>query len=107
MPGNTFNEVIFHGVIFGISYLALDWLLEPKTIPRPKDRSLGLTDVLLEINKNMILRLKDREEELSQCEEELSQCEEKLSQCEEELSQCEEKLSRCEEELSQCKAAVN
>ena len=86
MPGNTFNETIFYGVIVGISYLALDWLLESKTIPRPKDRSLDLTDILLE-------RLKDREEELSQCEEELSQCEEELSQC--------------KEKLSQCKAAVN
>ena len=28
MPGNTFNETIFYGVIVGISYLAFDWLLK-------------------------------------------------------------------------------
>ena len=96
MSVETFNQAIFEVVIFGITYLTLDSLFVPKTekkIPRPKDSSL-------ERSKNIISRLKDREEELSQCEEELSQCEEKLSQCEEKLSQCEEKLSQCKEALN-------
>ena len=86
MPGYTFNEAIFHGVIFGISYLSFDWFLGTKPIPQPKDSFMDLADFLYE-------KIKNREEEFSQCEE-------KLSQCEEELSQCKEKLS-------QCKAAVN
>ena len=74
MPGYTFNEVIFHGVIFGISYFAFDWFLGSKTIPQPKDSFLGSNplpqpkDSFMDLADFLYEKIKNREEEFSQCE---------------------------------------
>ena len=62
MPGNTFYETIFNGVIFGIAYFAVDWLLK-----------------LADDQEEMLSQLEELEEKISQCEEKLSQCKEAVN----------------------------
>ena len=70
MPGNTFYETIFNGVIFGsffgIAYFAVDGLLK-------------LADDQIKLNKKLVSQLKGYKEELLQCEEKLSQCKEAIN----------------------------
>ena len=70
MPGNTFYETIFNGVIFGsffgIAYFTVDGLLK-------------LADDQEELIGEMHSQLEELEEKLSQCEEKLSQCKEAVN----------------------------
>ena len=58
MPGNTFNETIFYGVIVGISYLSFKWLL----------KSADDRNELIERREKI---LREREENLGEREENL------------------------------------
>ena len=90
MPGNTFYETLFNGVIFGVAYFAVDGLLK-------------LVDDQNELNEEAISLLERCQEEISQGKLAAKEALRQIKLNKKLVSQ----LKDCEKKLSQCKEAVN